>query len=275
MAIKFRETDRQRTTDTGSGWIDFSRVLTPAQSIVLGKRLRQREKRDTIGTSKKIFDPRDIRIPVGIRDVNPRRIVQPMPSVLKVLPSSPKIPTQVIAPRAPTAQIKLPPGVVPRAPMGPFQVGDPRIDPGARRVIPKPKVPPEVMGKDSHLYWPGADVVFPNKIGGNKMPLDLGSLISEGLGLYADYKTRPKATPIAFNPGALNPFSDVPIGEVFDTPTAMPSGSFCVDKYGNITKKRRRRRRRLATASDIKDLASLSAVTTPAEKKTWIATHPS
>ena len=44
---------------------------------------------------------------------------------------------------------------------------------------------------------------------------------------------------------------------------------------GQLVRKRHRRRRRLATPSDIKDLAALSAVTNPAEKKTWIATHPS
>ena len=37
----------------------------------------------------------------------------------------------------------------------------------------------------------------------------------------------------------------------------------------------RRRRKRLATTSDIKDLAALKSVLSPADLKTWIATHPS
>jgi hypothetical protein len=39
--------------------------------------------------------------------------------------------------------------------------------------------------------------------------------------------------------------------------------------------KARRRRKRLATTSDIKDLAALKSVLSPADLKTWIATHPS
>ena len=39
--------------------------------------------------------------------------------------------------------------------------------------------------------------------------------------------------------------------------------------------KNRRRRKRLATTSDIKDLAALKSVLSPADLKTWIATHPS
>ena len=37
----------------------------------------------------------------------------------------------------------------------------------------------------------------------------------------------------------------------------------------------KRRRKRLATTSDIKDLAALKSVLSPADLKTWIATHPS
>jgi len=44
---------------------------------------------------------------------------------------------------------------------------------------------------------------------------------------------------------------------------------------GRICKKQRRRRKRLATTSDIKDLAALKSVLSPADLKTWIATHPS
>ena len=44
---------------------------------------------------------------------------------------------------------------------------------------------------------------------------------------------------------------------------------------GKLCKKQRRRRKRLATTSDIKDLAALKSVLSPADLKTWIATHPS
>ena len=44
---------------------------------------------------------------------------------------------------------------------------------------------------------------------------------------------------------------------------------------GCVIKKQRRKRKRLATVSDIKDLAALKSVLSPADLKTWIATHPS
>ena len=46
-------------------------------------------------------------------------------------------------------------------------------------------------------------------------------------------------------------------------------------RTGRLCKKQRRRRKRLATTSDIKDLAALKSVLSPADLKTWIATHPS
>ena len=56
-----------------------------------------------------------------------------------------------------------------------------------------------------------------------------------------------------------------------------PPPSYCVDgRTGKVTiKQKRRRRRRLATSSDIRDLSSLKSVLSPADLKTWIATHPS
>ena len=58
---------------------------------------------------------------------------------------------------------------------------------------------------------------------------------------------------------------------------SCPPPSYCVDgKTGKVTiKQKRRRRRRLATSSDIRDLSSLKSVLSPADLKTWIATHPS
>lgn len=115
----------------------------------------------------------------------------------------------------------------------------------------------------------GGRVGTTSTIGGD-MSLDLGSLLGSALDIYGQIVTNrqapPQLTPISFNPQALVPFSGVPMTDVFIDPV---TGQVCEKK------KRRRRRRRLATPSDIKDLAALSAVTTPSEKKTWIATHPS
>lgn len=57
----------------------------------------------------------------------------------------------------------------------------------------------------------------------------------------------------------------------------MPNAKVQVDpRTGQVSVCRnRRRRKRLATTSDIKDLAALKSVLSPADLKTWIATHPS
>jgi len=57
----------------------------------------------------------------------------------------------------------------------------------------------------------------------------------------------------------------------------MPNSKMQVDpRTGRVSLcKNRRRRKRLATTSDIKDLAALKSVLSPADLKTWIATHPS
>lgn len=95
---------------------------------------------------------------------------------------------------------------------------------------------------------------------GNTMALDLGSLLNTALVGYGDYQTA------KLQQNVFNPFSS--LADIVSPDTSVPYlvGAPC---------KRRKRRRRLATPSDIKDLAALSSVTTPSEKKTWIATHPS
>lgn len=56
----------------------------------------------------------------------------------------------------------------------------------------------------------------------------------------------------------------------------LGNGNMRIDPVtGRLCKKQRRRRKRLATTSDIKDLAALKSVLSPADLKTWIATHPS
>ena len=70
-------------------------------------------------------------------------------------------------------------------------------------------------------------------------------------------------------------------GELYDFFTddqkaQLANGNMRIDPItGRLCKKHRRRRRRLATTSDIKDLAALKSVLSPADLKTWIATHPS
>lgn len=117
------------------------------------------------------------------------------------------------------------------------------------------------------------------------MGLDLGQLIGNLGGQYINARY-PAETPWQMSPQiqpVFNPFSSVPeyLGfggdpAVTGTPAAcaVPKG-FYVTASGQLRKKARRRRRRLATPSDIKDLAALSAVTNGPEKKAWIATHPS
>ena len=69
-------------------------------------------------------------------------------------------------------------------------------------------------------------------------------------------------------------------GEVYDFFTEdqavqLRNGMRIDPVTGCVIKKQRRKRKRLATVSDIKDLAALKSVLSPADLKTWIATHPS
>ena len=68
-------------------------------------------------------------------------------------------------------------------------------------------------------------------------------------------------------------------GEAYDFFTdeqkAQMGNGMRIDPRTGRPCKARRRRRRLATTSDIKDLAALKSVLSPADLKTWIATHPS
>jgi len=63
--------------------------------------------------------------------------------------------------------------------------------------------------------------------------------------------------------------------EYFFGDTTAPKNMTIDPVTGRLCKKQRRRRKRLATTSDIKDLAALKSVLSPADLKTWIATHPS
>jgi len=123
---------------------------------------------------------------------------------------------------------------------------------------------------------PNTGVGLPNFINQRtpNMALDLGSLLGTAVQEYGAYQQAKLQQP------AFNPLSS--LADVFGSEAPVMAGAACAvprgfryNTKGELVKIGRRRRRRLATPSDIKDLAALSAVTTPAEKKTWIATHPS
>ncbi len=170
-----------------------------------------------------------------------------------------KIPPPTIGPtatqvRSPVSIPATPPYIPPGSPLG-----KPPI-PVLTQVIAPPVIPKPIINSG----------VVP-------VALDLGGLLTQAIQTYGDIKTQPQ--PVLNPLGYLNDvFGSDPPGNSFAPPvgpsTGVPPG-YKINCQGQLVKKTRRRRRRLATASDIKDLASLTAVTTPAEKKTWIATHPS
>ena len=129
------------------------------------------------------------------------------------------------------------------------------------------------------------------------MSLDLGNLLGTLGSQYISARygqPRPPAimqpTIVAQGPqaGVLQPVLTPPVaaglgaaaGELYDFFTddqkAQLGKGMTIDPVtGRLCKKQRRRRKRLATTSDIKDLAALKSVLSPADLKTWIATHPS
>ena len=129
------------------------------------------------------------------------------------------------------------------------------------------------------------------------MSLDLGNLLGTLGSQYISARygqPRPPAimqpTIVAQGPqaGVLQPVLTPPVaaglgaaaGELYDFFTddqkAQLGNGMRIDPVtGKLCKKQRRRRKRLATTSDIKDLAALKSVLSPADLKTWIATHPS
>lgn len=107
------------------------------------------------------------------------------------------------------------------------------------------------------------------KTGGGEVAIDLGANIFEiGGALLGQY---------------LSSRSSPPPMSLVDTSRPRPgvvgvdtSALYNLDGTIKAKCKRRRRRKRLATASDIRDLASLEGVLGKGTlMKTWIATHPS
>jgi len=119
---------------------------------------------------------------------------------------------------------------------------------------------PQVMAPTIQAQGPVAGVLNPQQV----------SSVSDMLGIT------PYQEMLGFGQGSGTlPTIPTP-GDVTITGSCPPP-SYCVDgKTGKVTiKQKRRRRRRLATSSDIRDLSSLKSVLSPADLKTWIATHPS
>lgn len=119
----------------------------------------------------------------------------------------------------------------------------------------------------------GSSIRVPTAKPQGEKPMDLGNLVTDLLGGYINAKYAPRAPTPVMGPQPFTPAT---------TPVWNPLTAFADDDggdslFGGTTTckpKRRRRRRKLATLTDIRDLASLKAILSPAELKTWIATHP-
>ena len=133
--------------------------------------------------------------------------------------------------------------------------------------------------------------------GTQTMSLDLGNLLGTLGSQYISARYGQPRPPVITQPtivaqgpqaGVLQPVLTPPVaaglgaaaGELYDFFTddqkaQLGSGMKIDPVTGKLCRKQRRRRKRLATTSDIKDLAALKSVLSPADLKTWIATHPS
>jgi hypothetical protein len=184
------------------------------------------------------------------------------------------------------AQIQISPKIV-GAVQAPNKITLPRVQAPLPKLDPRILNPPVIAPKK--IKGPLdvlIDLIKPKPLQEKSMGLDLGALAGQVIQGATNVALARYNQPV-YDIQGLNPWSDVPLNQ-YDL--ASPGGSAAVggamqgtclpagykyDKCGNVVKTRRRRRRRLATSSDIKDLAALTAVTNPAEKKVWIATHPS
>ena len=103
--------------------------------------------------------------------------------------------------------------------------------------------------------------------------MDLGTLIADLGTAYIG---------VCYSQPPVQSFIDVPFIDVVPEAPTGPAGApgrgyvwnpSADCGRGKWVKRSRRRRQRLATASDIKDIASLKSVLSPAEFKVWLATH--
>ena len=113
------------------------------------------------------------------------------------------------------------------------------------------------------------------RYGGPKAPQVMAPTI-RAQGPQAGVAAQPVFSPLvagglgALGAEALDFFTDDQIAQI-------PGAKIKIDPRTGQTSicRNRRRRKRLATTSDIKDLAALKSILSPADLKTWIATHPS
>jgi len=243
------------------GFIDLipNIILNPKAPIVVKHILKQVDRRD-IGVSVGTGVPR-----------NKPELIQ-VPSIPKVRQpirtGAIKEPAQIIGQAKAPNKFIIPPSIL----------VPPKLSP---RILNPPTIAPS---KTKGVLDVLIDIIKPKPIipiiKETPVALDLGNLLNVGLQAYQSYNTA-KVQPV-YDPRGFLPWSDVPLDQSIPVGpgigvaagSCLPAG-YKYDKCGNVVKTRRRRRKRLATTSDIRDLAALSSVTTGAEKKTWIATHPS
>ena len=170
--------------------------------------------------------------------------------------------------------------------------------------------PPEVSGQSTRINEAQIPVSIPQTFaavgeqkleplvqeGTQTMSLDLGNLLGTLGSQYISARYGGPRAPQVIAPtiqaqgpqaGVLQPVLAPAVGmglgalagEAYDFFTddqqAQLGNGMRIDPRTGRPCKSRRRRKRLATTSDIKDLAALKSVLSPADLKTWIATHPS
>ena len=170
--------------------------------------------------------------------------------------------------------------------------------------------PPEVSGQSTRINEAQVPVSIPQTFaavgeqkleplvqqGTQTMSLDLGNLLGTLGSQYISARYGGPRAPQVIAPtiqaqgpqaGVLQPVLAPAVGmglgalagEAYDFFTddqkAQLGNGMRIDPRTGRPCKSRRRRKRLATTSDIKDLAALKSVLSPADLKTWIATHPS
>ena len=195
-----------------------------------------------------------------------------------------------------------------RDPQNPYVIPRPVLPPVAPTTARS--APPEVSGQSTRINEAQIPVSIPQTFaavgeqkleplvqeGTQTMSLDLGNLLGTLGSQYISARYGGPRAPQVMAPtiqaqgpqaGVLQPVLAPAVGmglgalagEAYDFFTddqkAQLGNGMRIDPRTGRPCKSRRRRKRLATTSDIKDLAALKSVLSPADLKTWIATHPS
>jgi hypothetical protein len=195
-----------------------------------------------------------------------------------------------------------------RDPQNPYVIPRPVLPPVAPTTARS--APPQVSGQSTRINEAQIPVSIPQTFaavgeqkleplvqkGTQTMSLDLGNLLGTLGSQYISARYGGPKVPQVMAPtiqaqgpqaGVLQPVLAPAVGmglgalagEAYDFFTddqkAQLGNGMKIDPRTGRPCKARRRRKRLATTSDIKDLAALKSVLSPADLKTWIATHPS